>query len=122
MKNNYRVIGKLSEEVIVKYKLQEFAGKIVVIYSDIYIYDHVEKHRNEFVSEKSYQKALAEIDSIIKNPDGVNVDYKKSRIEFVKKLDDNVLVAVRISDKKTMKVKLMYPISKEKYQKKLKTR
>jgi hypothetical protein len=78
---------------------------------------HMEKHRKDFASEAEFDEAFKEIRDIIAHPDFVGLHPKGDSIQFIKKLDSNVLVAVRVGNKKVFWVRTMYPITDKKLQK-----
>ena len=49
-----------------------------------------------------------------KNPDYVFYDKSKKGLEFYKKINSNILVAVRVDNGKELKVKSVYPIKETK--------
>ncbi|HEM3065078.1 TPA: dihydroorotate dehydrogenase [Streptococcus suis] len=66
---------------------------------------HMEKHRYEFVD---FDSTFERINEIIQHPDYVGQHPNGQSLEYIKQLDGNVLVAVRLSDK--LMVRTMYVI------------
>ena len=69
----------------------------------------MEKHRSEF---DDFDATFERIGEIIQSPDFVGRHPNGQSLEYVKRIDGNVLVAVRLSDKLT--VRTMYVISETK--------
>ena len=57
------------------------------------------------------------MDEIIKHPEFISYNEKNKSLEFVRKMLDNTLVAVRVSLANELKVKTLYPINKIKKEK-----
>ena len=110
------VIFTIDWNYINKYKLDSsFLNKKIVIYDDRY--DHIEKHKNEFSSIDEYNNALLNVKLIVAEPDFIVIDDKRKCIEFIKTLNDNVLIAVRLSSSSELKIKSLYPINEVKKRK-----
>lgn len=108
-----KLIYTIDEKYINEHNLDSsYLNKNIVIYSDRY--DHISKHKNEFSDISSYNNAINNIDYIVSSPDFIVIDNKRNCLEFIKTMDDNVLVAVRISKSNDLKVKTLYPISETK--------
>lgn len=108
-----KTIFIIDQNYIDKYKLDSsFLNKKIVIYDDRY--DHIEKHKYEFSSIFEYDNALSSIELIIAEPDFIVIDDKKKGIEFIKTLNDNILIAVRLSSSAELKIKSLYPINEVK--------
>lgn len=113
---NKTVIFTIDQNYINKYKLDSsFLNKKIVIYDDRY--DHIKKHKYEFSSIYEYNNALSNIKLIITAPDFIVIDNKRKGIEFIKTLNDNVLIAVRLSSSSELKIKSLYPINEVKRKK-----
>ena len=108
------VLLNIDQNYIKRYKNlgEEFIGKKIVMYDDRY--NHIEKHRNEFISVESYNVTINSLEDIIKNPEFIAIDSKNNSLEFIKKITENVLVAVRVSNSKELKIKTLYPINDKK--------
>ena len=115
-KDNKKLLFTIDKAYVTKYNLDSsYLGKRIVIYEDRY--SHIEKHKFEFSSQSSYEYVINNVDVIVKNPDFIVIDEKKKGIEFIKTLDDNVLVVARITISTEMKIKSLYPINESKKQK-----
>lgn len=82
--------------------------------------NHCLEHISEYDNEKDFYYTLNNLDKIIKNPDYVYYDCNKKGLEYFKKLNGNILVAVRINDGYELKIKSFYPVTKSKIQRKKK--
>ena len=91
---------------------KEIIGKDVVLYSNQA--SHLEKHKNEFINNDSYIQSRNNIKDILIQPEFISIDNKNNSLLFIKKMIDNTLVAVRITNKKELKVRTMYPINESK--------
>ena len=97
-----------------KYRINEdLKGLDIVIYSDRFL--HIEKHKNEYSDIGMYKYTIDNLHEIIKNPDFITVNNKNRSMNFIKKLEDNILVAITIDGKRELKVKTVFPISNVKY-------
>lgn len=75
---------------------------------------HIEKHKKDFDSEEEYQLHLESIPDIINNPDYIGIHPKGHSIEYVKRVDKVVLVAVRIKASGPLSVRTLYPLKENK--------
>lgn len=69
----------------------------------------IEKHLTDFGSEHEIMKVYDELPNVIRKPDFVYYNETTKGIEFYKKININVCVAIRIKPGKTLKVKSWYP-------------
>ncbi len=110
-----KVIGELSEELLefLSDKKPEFIRRIknkrIVMWSERL--DHIEKHKNNFNDIETFDKYVEMIPEIIKSPNVIGVREKDNSIQFIKEMDDNVLVAVRLNTKGNLSFRTMYPIT-----------
>ena len=120
-----KVIGKLDDEIIefLNTKKPDFAEKIknnkIIMWSERL--EHIEKHKNNFKDEETFDMCVKMIPDIIENPDIIGVREKDSSLQFIKEMENNVLVAVRLSTKGSLSFRTMYPVTdsqKEDYIKK----
>lgn len=100
-------VGKLSKKVIETFDLDYEEGTLIKLSPKRK--NHMEKHRDEF---SDFDTTFERIDEIIANPDYVGQHPTGKSLEYIKKIDGNVLVAVRLSDKLT--VRTMYVIKETK--------
>lgn len=77
--------------------------------------DHIEtRHLKEFGSHENLQEAIANIPEIINNPDFIGLHPDGESINFIKKFECNVLVAVRLNNRGPLWIRSAYPITIEK--------
>ncbi|TWT09771.1 PBECR2 nuclease fold domain-containing protein [Streptococcus sp. sy004] len=96
-------VGKLTKKVIEAFKLDYEEGTVILLSPKRK--KHMEKHRDEF---SDFDVAFENIDEIIKNPDYVGRHPNGRSLEYIKRIDGNVLVAVRLGEK--LDVRTMYVI------------
>lgn len=115
--NNLPVkIGELTQEVINILKLNCLPKNITLTAERIY---HCESHKNQYKDEHSYQKSISSIPEIIKNPDYVGFNKENNSIQYVKQINDVTVVAVRFSNKGSLKLRTMFPLTEFDFNKKL---
>lgn len=101
-------IGELSQDIIDLLNLQEKPRNIKFAFDRI---PHCEKHKTDFKDEFSYYKSMELIPQIISNPEYVGYNKKNNGIEYIKRLDDLTLVAVRLKSSGDLFLRSIYPIS-----------
>lgn len=118
MKNCKQIlkIGELTEEIINILNINEKPRNIKFAYDRI---QHCEKHKKEFKDNQSYEKSMEKIPLIINEPDYVGYNTKNNSIEYIKRLDDLTLVAIRIKTKGDLFLRSIYPISEVKLKNKI---
>ena len=109
-------IGKLNENIINMLGLQINNKNIKIGYDRI---SHCEKHKKDFISEQSYNKSMEAIPLIIQQPDYVGYNHKNDGIEYIKRIDELTLVAVRLKQNGDLYFKSIYPISEVKLKNKI---
>ena len=72
---------------------------------------HLRDHEKDFVDSEEFNRCLNSIPDIIENPDYITVSPKNNSISFIKVLYQNVNVAVRVSERGTLTIRTMYPIT-----------
>lgn len=107
-------IGQLTNKIIKTFGLEYEVGKEILLSRKRK--KHMEKHRSEF---DDFDATFERIGEIIQSPDFVGRHPNGQSLEYVKRIDGNVLVAVRLSDKLT--VRTMYVISETKLKNYIKT-
>ena len=108
-----KILGKINIDTIKKWELYEHKNKNIVIYDDAIEHSR-SKHINDFPSEEEYYTVMNSLEEIINRPDYVFYDKSKKGLEYYKKINSNILVAVRINDGTELKVKSVYPVKQEK--------
>ena len=107
-------IFKITKSYIEKYSIiEEFIDKTIVLYDDRI--KHIKKHKDEF-TKNNLDDVIKDLPATIATPDYINVDENKKGVQIIKKVDDNVLVAIRLSNSSELKIKSLYPISNAKYE------
>ena len=106
-------IGELTQEIIDLLQINEKPRNIKIAYDRI---SHCNNHKRDFKSEQSYNKSMKLLPYIIKNPDYVGYNSNNNGIEYIKRIDDLTLVAVRLKTKGDLFLRSVYPISEAKLQ------
>ncbi|AQS58227.1 hypothetical protein B0537_03475 [Desulforamulus ferrireducens] len=75
---------------------------------------YIEKHKRDFNSEDDFRKHIESLPEIIQNPDYVGLHSDRDSIRFIKKIDEHMLVAVRLTGKDKLWVRSAYPITQAK--------
>lgn len=79
------------------------------------IEEHCEKHKDEYSSPSAYYEAIENIPEIIKNPDYVGISKTNGNIQYIKKLTDYSLVAIKVAKgKEGLLFRTIYPITQGK--------
>lgn len=71
---------------------------------------HIERHRDDFISDLEYELCFEDIPNIIHHPDYISVHPKDDSLSFIEDFSSHVSVAVRISGNGKMSFRTMYPI------------
>lgn len=101
-----KVSVSITNEYANRYNLpKEFVGKTIVLYGDRL--NHISKHAKEFSSEQEYNKIISNISKILKTPDFICKNDKNNSMELIKRMSNNILVAIRISPSKELKMKTL---------------
>lgn len=108
-----RILGKINKDIIEKWELYNHKNKKIVMYESAKLHSKV-RHLEEYDSEEDFHFVMDSLEEIIKNPDYVFYDKSKNGLEYYKKINSNILVAIRIDDGKELKVKSVYPVKQEK--------
>lgn len=114
-KNNqkYNYIGKLNPNIAGYWGLNEHANKPIVIYNDRK--QHViDNHLKDFGSIENIENIRSKLGAIIKEPDDTFYNSKSNGLEYYKKIDDVIVVAIRINFGSVLKIKSFYPANKNK--------
>ena len=114
-KNNqtYEYIGKLNPDIAIYWGLKEHANKPIVIYNDRK--QHIiDNHLKDFGSIEKIENIWSKLGEIIKEPDETFYNQKSRGLEYYKKIDDVIVVAIRINFGSVLKIKSFYPANKNK--------
>lgn len=106
-------IGNLEQKVIELLQLQITPGIILIDVANI---KHTEKHKAKFKSEADYIKHIESITEIIQNPDFVGIHPDGISIEFFKKIDEILVLAIRMRPQEPFWVRTVFPITPDKLQ------
>lgn len=72
---------------------------------------YTEKHSPQFRTRAEFEEAIKNIPIIVSEPDYVGIHPSGDSIQFIKKIGDLLLVAVRISQHGKLSYRTMYPIT-----------
>ncbi|MCI1951802.1 MAG: hypothetical protein LKJ50_05305 [Clostridiales bacterium] len=107
-------VGELTSQVIESLHLDTIPCNILMKEDRI---EHiVNRHRTDFQSEDSFEKYVSMIPEAIQSPDYIGLHPNKKSIEYIKRVDGLLLVAVRISNGKNLFLKTAFPIKESKLQ------
>lgn len=110
-KNTYH-IGNLNKKVIELLNLHIQENTKIIIGQDKIKY--TEKHKHKFSSYDEYKKHIEMTPEIINSPDYVALHPNGESIEFIKIIDEIILVAVRVRQHGNLWVKSVFPITQAK--------
>lgn len=111
--NKYTYIGILEPEIADYWGISEHKNKPILVFNDRL--QHVkERHLKDFGSEEKIIRSYNSLHSIIKKPDYVFYNSESKGLEYYKRIDNNICVAVRISSGKVLKVRSWYPANPNK--------
>ena len=71
---------------------------------------HIERHKNDFMSDSEYEQCLSDIPLIIKSPDYISIHPTDGSISFIRDYSGHASVSIRISQDGKMSFRTMYPI------------
>lgn len=114
--NNPIKIGELNEKVINILNLNCSPRNIILTADRIY---HCEKHKNEYKDENSYNQSISNIPKIISSPDYIGFNKSNNSIQYVKRLEDTTLVAVRLSHRGVLTLRTVFPLTEYKLNKEI---
>ena len=110
---NYKLVGTLKEEIAEYWNITEHKNKPILVYNDRK--QHViDSHMQDFGSIEEIEKIYNNLNNIIKTPDYVFYNKVANGLEYYKKIDNNICVAVRINTGNVLKIKSWYPASSTK--------
>ena len=99
------VIGELTEEIILKMGLDVDPGEIVI---NKWRIRHIKKHKKDFQTEEEFWEHINEIPNILKSPDYIGPHPDGGSLQFIKKINENMLVAVKVQDVENLTVWTAY--------------
>jgi len=109
---SYVKIGILTNQVINSLNLSKDECNIV-LWEDRFKY--IQKHKSDFKSEESFYKCVAQIPEIIANPDYIGKHPTKNSIEYIKRIDELVIVAIRIKQGQ-LALRTVFPLTESQLQ------
>ena len=110
---DFKFLGVLKEEIAEYWNISEHKNKPILVYSDRM--NHViKKHLKDFGSIENIEKCYESLTSIIRKPDYVFYNNSTRSLEYFKKIDNDICVAVRVNPGKVLKVKSWFPANKRK--------
>lgn len=116
MNKSKKMLYKITDGYIETFGLDEsYKDKTIALYDDRI--NHIERHREDFTDPLFLDIVFRDLSLIVSNPDFISENKKNNSLQIVKKMEDNVLVAVRISSGPILKIKTIYPINETKYNK-----
>lgn len=112
MRDIKRNVGEVSEEIADYWEIPQHKKKI--IFETMKLYNHVLPHKEQFINDDSFYKALDSVEEIIAEPDYVFYDEIKQGLEYYKLLDEYVMLVVQTIDKRELPVASIYPVTQTK--------
>lgn len=110
---NFKYLGILEKDIAEYWNITEHKNKPILVFDDRK--QHViDKHLKDFGSKEEIEKVYKSLSSIINKPDYVFYNKNTKGLEYYKRLNSNICVAVRINPGKVLKVKSWYPANKTK--------
>ena len=104
------IVGKLTNKVIKLLGIVSTEKKII-IWPDRVTY--FRKHLEDYDSLEQFETCVNMIPTIIKDPDYVALHPSTGSIEFIKRIDKLMLVAVRIRKEDTLAIRTAFPITEK---------
>lgn len=104
-------VGYLSDDII------EFLGLKIdekAIFFNSSRFRHIKKHISDFKNYDDYKNNVQYLPDIIQSPDYIGVHPNGESIEFIKRVNKIMLVAVRIKKQGALWVRSVFPITEDK--------
>ncbi len=108
-----KILGKVSDEIAKQWEIPEQKGKNIVIYEEAMEHSR-KRHISDYSTKDDYYLVMNSLKNIIQNPDYVFYDKIKKGLEYYKKINYNILVAIRVNNGRELKVKSVYPVEDKK--------
>lgn len=115
----FKYLGILSKEISEYWKLPNHKNKPILVFEDRKLHV-IAKHLDDFGSKEEIEKIYNKLSLIINKPDYVFYNKKTKGLEYYKKINANICVAVRISTGKVLKVRSWYPVTEIKIKNRIK--
>lgn len=106
-------IGELSESTIKLLCLNRDKCDIIM-WEDRFKYIH--KHICDFKTKEDFNICISCIPEIVSNPDYIGKHPTKNSLEFIKQIDELMIVVVRIKNKGDLAFRTAYPLTNEQLQ------
>jgi len=104
-------IGKLTAEKINFLGLSRGEADIILWKDRI---GYIEsKHKHQFSSVEEYERCVSSIPEVIQNPDYLGIHPTSNSIEFIKRMGDLFIIAVRLTDNNELYFRSAYPLSEQ---------
>lgn len=72
---------------------------------------YLEKHKSDFKNDADYDLHVSLIPKIIENPDYIGVHPSGESVEYIKTINETILVAVRLNQKDKLWFKTMFVLT-----------
>jgi len=103
-------VGRLENRVISALNLSIAETDIVMWYDRV---AYCRKHRASYASDAEYEFCINKIPDILANPDYVAKRPNSESIDYIKRIDKLMIVAVRVKDNGPFMVRSAYPLNEE---------
>lgn len=107
------IIGKLTPEVISTLGLSS-SPRDIIMWEDRYQY--IQKHKSDFQSEENFNSCVKKIPDVIADPDYVALHPSKGSIEYIKQIDELLIVAVRLKNTGSLALRTAFPLTQKQLQ------
>ena len=111
LKNAAYTVGYMDQRVIETLGLSIKPGPIKISRSRI---RHTKKHEIDFPNRSVYKLSVESIPDIIETPDYVSLHPDGESIRYIKKISDNLVVAVGLEGMAEYWIKTFFPITDDK--------
>ena len=101
------VVGALTDDVIARLGL-DLKPCDIIMWSNRMA--HIRKHIPDFKSEAVFNQCVESIPEIIADPDYVGIHPTKKSIEYIKRIDQLLLVAVRLTPEGELTLRTLFPL------------
>ncbi len=105
-------VGKVNQKVINLLKLN--INEVDIIFSKDKI-EYTKKHKDDYKTYEDYKKLTELTPDIISNPDYISMHPSGKSIEYIKIIDEAIVVAVRVKPFGVLWVKTVFPITIDKF-------
>lgn len=100
-------IGRLTKEVISQLNINRSECDII-LWNDRY--EYIQKHIPNFKSKEDFDKHIALIPDIIENPDYIGKHPNDNSIQYIKRINELMIVAIRVKEKGHLALRSAYPL------------